>query len=754
MKKIALLLFSSLIFSGNISARHIIGGVLTYECLGGGDYAFTMKMYRDCDCQNCAEFDSEASIGIYRCGVNGTPCGTLTQNSPIHRLQIPIGSIEPVPPPDYPCLDPPPVCVQEGIYTWKLSDFNISLPQSDESYHVVYQRCCRNETIDNLNRPGDQGATFTVEITPLAQRECNSSPVFETFPPIIICANREINYDHSATDADGDQIVYEFCSPLQGGGNNLMPDAVFRSCIGARPTPGCPPPYNGVNFILPTYTPTAPMGGNPIVSIDPNTGLITGVPLIQGQFVVGVCATEYRNGVPIGRIVRDFQFNVGNCDPTVVATMDADVIDGKDHFFRLCGTKDLSINNTSFQRRFIENFYWEFDLGDTARTIFDPWLPSITFPDTGSYTGNLILNPNTDCGDTANIFVDIYPEATVDFEFAYDTCVAGPVDFTNLSTVPGTFFTDFRWLFGDGEASSEENPSHIYRIPGNLAATLIATDANGCEKAETKIIDYFPVPNLIVIAPSAESGCQPLEVFFNNLSFPIDDTYEINWDFGDGGTGTEISPTYTYEEPGTYTVSVDITSPIGCATDTVFNSLVTVKGSPIAAFDYSPKEITSFNKNVDFMNLSERERSVQWNFDDVFRTIEENPSYTFRDTGQHVIQLIAIHESGCRDTVEVRVDVEPKVTFFLPNAFTPNNDSTNDTFKGVGFTEGMTNFRMNIWNRWGEMIFETNDPTEGWNGLKNNVGQPAPNGVYVVTVSYTGPRGQDFNLNGIATVVR
>lgn len=751
MKKIALLIFFAIFLTSSISARHIIGGVITYECLGGGDYELTMKMYRDCLCNNCAEFDMQAPISIYRCG-GSLPCNTLDQSDPIYQFYIGPPKIDRVPNPDYPCLVPPDVCVQEGVYSWKLSDLGISLPIANESYHIVYQRCCRNETIDNLNRPDDQGATFSVEITPFAQRECNNSPEFDLFPPTIVCAGSSIDFNHAATDPDGDQIVYEFCTPLQGGGNILNGPA-YNSCNGAQPDPPCPPPHNGVNFLAP-YTSNQPMGGDPIISIDPNTGFISGVPELQGQFVVGVCATEYRNGIAISRITRDFQFNVGNCDPTVVGSMEADEVIGQDTFLiRLCGEMETTIQNTSFQQRFIDDYRWEFDIGG-QRDTFDAWNPMISFPDTGIYNGNLYLNPGEDCGDTSTVIITVFPAVNSGFDFTYDTCVAGPVDFTNTTTSPGGPIVDWKWLFGDGEISRDKDPSHIYRIPGNLPVTLEATDKNGCVGISTKVIDYFPVPELILISPSAADGCQPLEVFFDNLSFPIDESYQINWDFGDGGTGTDISPTYIFEDVGTFTVNVDITSPIGCSTDTTFIDLINVDGSPTAAFDFNPKEVTTFNKVVDFTNLSQDAAGYTWDFNGTFRTIEPSPTFTFRDTGLHVITLIAIHQSGCRDTVSARIDVEPKVTYYLPNAFTPNNDSNNDTYKGVGFFTGMTDFQMNIWNRWGEKIFETNDPDQGWNGLKNNTGQPAPNGVYVVTVQYVDPRGRPFELNGVATVVR
>ena len=106
------------------------------------------------------------------------------------------------------------------------------------------------------------------------------------------------------------------------------------------------------------------------------------------------------------------------------------------------------------------------------------------------------------------------------------------------------------------------------------------------------------------------------------------------------------------------------------------------------------------------------------------------------------------------DTIIQIVDVIPEIRYFLPNAFTPNFDSVNDGFKGSGVLDGATNFRLTIWNRWGEMIFETGDPDEAWNGQRFNSGRDSPNGVYVVVVTFTGPRGEDYELTGFATLIR
>lgn len=734
-----------ILLSYNTQAKHIIGGVMTYECLGDELYEFTLRVYRDDNCTDCAEFDPFASIGIYRC--NG--CSSQSQNSPFMEISTPLISSGLVENPDYPCLIAPNVDVEEGLYR-----FQAELPVSTESYHISYQRCCRNVTISNIFFPDNAGATHTVEITPFAQLQCNSSPVFNNFPPTIICAGEPLSFDHSATDADGDQLVYSFCNPLDGGGPITDNPTQYNSCSGAQPIPACPPPYYSVNFITPTYTFDKPLGGAPVVQIDPNTGLITGTPTTIGQFVVGVCVQEYRDGVLIGSVFRDFQFNVAPCDPTVVAQLESDeVINGNEYLITSCGEYDINLNNESFQESYIDFYEWTFDI-DGQEVTFNDWDPTVSFPDTGIYTGQLILNPGTLCGDTANIVVQIYPEIVADYSFEYDTCTPGPTVFTDASYSGSGELTAWQWVFGDGQSATEQNPSHTYLEPGDIPVTLTVTDTNGCQDLTTQIISYYPVPNLIIIAPSSFVGCVPGEIFFNNLSTPISEAYDILWEFGDGGSDTLVSPTYIYEEPGTYTVSVDIVSPLGCQTDTVFPGLITILPSPIAGFSYTPEQPSNLEPTVQIFDESEGAAQWLYNFGNGRTAIEPEPTYTFPDTGRYNVMQIVTHPSGCTDTLIQVIDIKPEIRYFLPNAFTPNHDGTNEVFRGTGVIDGATNFELSIWNRWGEMIFETDDPLEGWNGLKFNTGAPAPNGVYMVLVTFTGPRGEPFEYKGVATLVR
>ncbi len=733
--------------------RHIIGGEITYECVSPGQYDFTMRIYRDCSCSNCADLDPQAQIAIYRCGGN-VECSNLTQISPYRQFPVALQDVNRVSPPNYPCLElPPNICVEEGLYR-----FSANLPVSEtESYHIVYQRCCRNITINNIVNPEDAGATYSVEITPAAQQSCNNSPVFNDFPPTVICIDQPINFDHSATDADGDQLVYEFCSPLLGGGpigTQENPGDPF-ACNGVSPNPPCPPPFDNVTFVQPNYTFNQPMGGRPTVEIDPNTGLITGVPTVQGQFVVGVCVREFRNGALIGTVRRDFQFNVANCEPTVIAQIESDsTLSQKDFIVTSCGDNTVDFVNESFQRRFVDDFEWQFEIAENDTLKINQWDATVTFPDLGQYDGRLILNPGTDCGDTANIFVNIFPEINADFTFEYDTCLADAVNFTEMAYAGTGFVSEYEWSFGDGTFSGAPNPQHDYLAPNEFPVTLTVRDTNNCQDANTQNVRYFPVPSLIVVAPSEFIGCRPANIFFDNLSTPIDDTYDIQWDFGDGGTGTAISPTYIYENPGLYDVAVSITSPIGCATDTTFTNLIEVRPSPQAAFDYNPKGLLSnFNSAASFFDRSVDAVRWEWDFNGLGRSVERNPQFTFPDTGQQVIQLVVTHELGCTDTTLALIDVIPEIRYFLPNAFTPNNDSTNDTFRGKGVMGGATDFVLTIWNRWGEQIFQTNDPEEGWNGRKNNTGKLSQNGVYLYIVKFNGPRGEPYEYKGTVTLV-
>lgn len=751
------LFFIVLLFSSQrMDARHIIGGDISYECMGMDTingtvtFKFVCTVYRDCF-GGGAEFDPNFEFGIYvGRGSNWSVFEIRNVNLSSKRF-IPIDTANPC------IIVPPNVCVEQGVY-----EFTRTLPIQSANYMIAFQRCCRNNTISNIFDPGDQGAAYTIEITPEAQNTCNNSPKFRTFPPIVICAESPLRYDHGADDIENDNLVYEFCSPLTAGGqlgSTAQNPCPLGSCDCVTPNPRiCLPPFQQVDFRVPAFTALRPIPGNPAVEIDQVTGLITGTPRDVGQFVVGVCVNEYRNGVLMSTFRRDFQFNITNCEQGVNALIQAAGMNADGEFvINSCGDSIVDFINLSNPSNFIKDYLWIFDVNGQFDSLTNKDV-TYAFPGLGEYGGSMILNRTVnfeECKDTAFFDVNVFPEIAADFEYDYDTCVAGPVSFQDLSISGSGSITDWQWDFDDdGASSNNQNPNHTYITPGRKDVILEVTDINECVDEITLPISYFPVPPVIIVEPTSFLGCAPARITFVNLSVPIDETYDILWDFGDGGTSDEISPTHIYNEPGAYTVKVDITSPIGCFVDAEFSSLITIEESPVADFDFNPKELSSFQKKVDFTDLSIDASTWQWTFDDEAVLFDQNPTYTFQDTGMHRIEQIVIHENGCPDTLVKFIDVVPTVTYFLPNAFTPNRDGDNDGFFGVGFLEGMTNFSMSIWNRWGERVFFSTDPTEEWNGRKNNDGLDSPEGVYIYNVQYTEPRGQERELKGYVTIIR
>ena len=717
---------------------------MTYECLGNGTYKFTCRVYRDCTDPTGANFDFQPPFSIYR-GSEQTPIETYYV-----QLNGPITDIDP---PDDPCIDlPPNVCVEEGIYEFEhtFADW-----PSTEAYTISYQRCCRNNTITNVVAPGTIGATFTVEISPEAQAEpdCNDTPTFTDFPPIVVCQGEEINFNHSATDADGDQLIYSLCAPLTGGGNEGTAGNPGdpNGCNGVFPDPACPPPYTPVNFINPPYNVFNPLGSADPLTIDPITGVLTGTPDQLGQYVVGVCVTEIRNGITLSTVRRDFQFNVGNCTSNFVALVDSDdnfTIDGTP-LLESCGDTIFQLENNSTVNTTLSGFEWYFDL-DGDIVTFDEWEPTITFPGFGTYQGGLVLEPGSPCGDTGFVEVRIFNETIADFAAVYDTCVAGPVAFNSTSTLSAEL-EDIEWTFGNGLVDTSRFPIYEYDEAGLYTVGLTVVDRNGCTDDTTKIVGYQPAPAFIVVAPNDQLGCPPATIEFLNRSTPVDTSYQVVWDFGDGSTVEAISPTHVYQDTGRFDVGLSITSPIGCFADTVFQQLVQIVPPPIANFDYSPNYFSNLQPNISLTDLSIDAARWDWFMNGEIVATQQDLNYEFPDTGAVEIMLVVTHAEFCQDTIRQLVDVVPETRWHLPNAFSPNGDGLNDTFGGVGVLYGAQEFRLRVFNRWGQMVYESEDPNATWDGFATTEDPAA--GVYVWEVRYVEGRGEVVAERGFVTIV-
>lgn len=740
----ALLLTILFLFqSGEIKANHIIGGDMYYDCLGFKDgdprtnirvFRVYLELYRDCQARNAAYFDPLAHMTIFK--GNSEPYT-------IHRItDARYTGPDDIDPPAYPCLTiPPNVCVHKALYT-----YDVELEISSESYHLVWQRCCRNESISNIYTPGDIGSTFTVEITPLAQQRCNNSPRFSNFPPTVICVDEPLVFDHGATDAEGDNIVYELCAPLVGGGRNFG----GNGCDTPNPNPDCPPPFGTVTFRAPQFTSAQPLGFNSNMSLDRTTGLLRASPQIQGQFVVGICMKEYRNGTLLSTIRRDFQFNVSTCIPNFSADVKADELGPNDEIIiKSCGDLDVRFSNTSQGN--IDSILWMLDFGDTTVSSKE-WNPTITFPNGGIFDGQLIVNPNTQCSDTADLIVKVVEKIEAGFEAEYDTCDAGPVNFTDQSEILGSEIIDWFWDFSDRKRDTVPDPVVNYDYPGDYLVKLFIEDRLGCRDTFQDVVSWLPAPDVIIVEPSVEEGCVPLEVAFENLSFPVNEDYEIKWKFSDGGTVEGLDAFYTFRDTGIYSLKVEITSPLGCYAEREFQDVIQVFPRPVAGFTLSEQSLDQQDASVTITDTSLHALGREWLLEDFGVYFERSLNYTFSDTGRHVVRLIAVDRFGCTDTLIKYVDVAPLNTLHFPNAFSPNGDGNNDGFGPVGFLENIREYEMTILNRYGEVIFVSQDPGDMWDGTIK--GRSAPPAVYIMECRYTEARGGQQTVKGFVTLVK
>lgn len=303
----AINLFLAFLFFITISvpawSTHIVGGDLTYKCLGNNQYEVTLMVYRDCiHGSEEAQYDDPASIAIFDASNNlQVHLGDLGQILINFKADDTLSLSS-----DCIMNEEDGICVQQTIYR-KV----VELPFVEGGYTLAYQRCCRNVTLTNIVEPLETGATFITHISENALRECNNAAVFREWPPIFVCLNQDLDYNHSAMDEDGDSLVYKLCTPFMGATRQAP-----------YPQPASSPPYDPVMWHNP-YNLDNLLGGDAL-SIDSRTGLITGTPNTIGQFLVGVCVEEYRNGQLIGTTRRDFEYNVVDCSELVLTGFDVD----------------------------------------------------------------------------------------------------------------------------------------------------------------------------------------------------------------------------------------------------------------------------------------------------------------------------------------------------------------------------------------------------------------------------------------------
>lgn len=718
-----LLILGSILFGFQLYASHIVGGEIYYDCLGNDQYEVTIKVYRDCNSSG-APFDAPLSLGVFYKATN--------QRFTTYQVNYPGSTNVPVTF-NNPCVTPPSnICVEESVYK-KVID----LPPNADGYIVSYERCCRGPGIMNLMFPDDEGLTLSAEIPGTNSGiSCNSSPRFQNYPPLLLCNNDDLDFDHSATDPDGDVLEYELCTPFNGG-----------TSANPAPNPPTPPPFNYVAWEN-GFTETTPFGANGPISIDPNTGQLTASPSLIGKFVVGVCVKEYRNGVLIGSTKRDFLFTVFNCDISAAAEIVAQ--EDMSTFNSQCDGLTIHFENNSFGGT---NYLWDFGVPNDPNATSTQFEPTYTFPSEGTYTVTLYLNPGWPCTDSSVQEFTVYEGINVSFEPPESQCFEGhSFNFEG----EGDYGTgaSFTWEFGNNavpdQATTENVNGVVYDSPGVYPVSY-TVNWNTCEETYEDSIVVHVQPE-VDFAFEADLFCAPGQVQFLDSSL-ADSDLSYSWNFGDGTTSSEENPTHVYTSQGVYDVSLEIISSEGCI-DTLFlekPELIKVYPPPVADFTISPLVLDVFHPDV---YISDQSIDSDYHFYQLTPTVDtaqRNLNYQYIEGGYHHVYQVVTNEFGCRDTAHQQIYVEPHTTMYVPTAFTPDNDEYNQFFRPVIYD--VTNYKFEVYNRWGNKLFETENTKQGWNGRTQN-GEIAPDGVYIWRIKYRNHKETSHEKQGHFTLIR
>jgi len=290
-----------------------------------------------------------------------------------------------------------------------------------------------------------------------------------------------------------------------------------------------------------------------------------------------------------------------------------------------------------------------------------------------------------------------------------------------------------------------------FTVSPSVTTNYIVTVTDACNNSITGTVPVtvhqLPVINL---SPQSAIGCGEAALTFVDNSTGNNGA-QYNWNFGDGTTSTQTSPTHIYTQTGTYSVNVLVTSVQGCSAVSNTFATVLVHAPSKAIFTADALDGTTISPIYKFSNQSVNAATYFWDLGDGTITTQLNPEHTYPAKGEYLVTLKTESINGCRDSLTVMVEIKPEFTLYIPNAFTPDGNGTNDYFTAKG--QEISEFKMMIFNRWGEMIFESDDIYYGWDGRANGGTDVAQTGVYVYKIKVRDYKQKYYDYTGHVTLL-
>jgi gliding motility-associated-like protein len=699
------------------------------------------------------------------------------------------------------CALPPDVCTYEGLY-----QDTISLPNNTHGYYITWERCCRNSSVVNINNAYSTGMVFYFEMPDPALH--NSSPEYINDPLPFICENQPLNYSFAATDADGDQLVYELVTPLAG--NTGFPTTnIIQPML---PTP-LPAPYANALW-NPGYSLSNVCGSstNPL-AVDPLTGMLTVTVDYYGVYAAAVAIHEFRNGVEIGLVRREIEFSVIICPNTPVSFSLAPA----SSFVNITGNNTV----TAYESDSVCFRVYSFDPSDSVYLTYSgevfaggPILPplAVATNDSGLLGAHSDFCWLTACGQGKT---DPYklaftaldngcplPSTTVDSIHLF--LKPAPVDnsphllciglrdnlyaeiyWMDPNAVPSRFFKQFEVFrskngspflqigtvsdlsaesFVDSNAVDYLVNDYCYyiRCVNTCGATGIASDTLCTVSQINTKINYI---SQVSVIDSGKIEIKwkhfpegPYSTFYiyrkenlSNAQFSLYKTF-VHPDFDswvDDNVSTS-SLSYCY-----YLVNEDYCGNLSPQSNMACSILLTGKSitheddlswNPYTTWNGGVKQYQIYRKPLNTSAYSKIAGLADSNY--AYRDFDFDVNY-----GQHNYYVRAVEDTGSLSGESLSNEItlyQPPIGF-LPSGFTPNDDGINDQW---GITSSFVNTaHLRVFNRWGSVVFKTDSKNVFWDGTFK--GKKVPFGTYVYTLSYTGFENDDVKVKtGTVVLVR
>jgi gliding motility-associated-like protein len=366
----------------------------------------------------------------------------------------------------------------------------------------------------------------------------------------------------------------------------------------------------------------------------------------------------------------------------------------------------------------------------------------------GTYT--VTVTDANGCTATANTTITQPIAITLTTAGFPTTCNGGNDGQATVIPAGGTTPYAYSWTNGATKANASNLTAGSY--------TVTVTDANGCSVTASATVTQ---PTAIIVAFTADTinGCAPLCTGLVDASTdPGGVITKWNWSYSDGGSDTVKNPRHCFNTPGTYNVTLTVTDNHGCTATLTTTNMITVYSAPTPAFTVSPQPTTILSPTIQFTDASTDAYGIAswfWNFSDPtdpVNSAQQNPTHTYGDTGIFCAMLTVTNIHGCKDSITECLVISPQYTLYIPDAFTPNGDGKDDIFIPSG--SNFTNFQMYIFDRWGMLIYKTNDITKGWNGGVNNNSRICQEDTYVYLIQATDPFGQQHRYIGKVTLLQ